>query len=467
MNLIDLTLSEAALALKRGEVTAEAYADALLARCDALEDLSAFITLNADKVREHARAADRRRAQGATLGPLHGIPIVVKDNIDVAGYPTTAGTPALRNHRPQRTAPVVQALLDAGAIVLGKTNMHELAYGLTSNNAAFGPVRNPYDRTRSPGGSSGGTAAAIAARMSPGGLASDTAGSIRIPAALCGIVGFRPSMGRYSQTGLVPMSHSRDTAGPMARTVADIVLLDQVITGDQAPDPANLKGLRLGVPRRHYYDRLDPQLEAVVEQALASLRDLGVVLVEADLSGVKWAFGKIARPITDWEFPRDLAAYLKESGSGLTVDQIVDEIVSPDVKPQVAAMLEPDAASEAAYRDAVERRMPALRAAFADYFKTHDIVAIVFPTTPLPAPLLGQDQTVEHLGGRISIWTYLRNTVLASLTGGPGLSLPIGLTKDSLPVSLELDASEGHDAALLSIALAWQRATNLSTPPYL
>ena len=187
-----------------------------------------------EQVRAAAAAADERRAGGGPLGPLHGVPLALKDNLDTADMPTTGGTPGLRGSRPARNAPVVQRLLDAGAIVFGKANLHELAYGITNNNAGFGAARNPYDRTRIPGGSSGGVGAAVGARIVPGGIGSDTGGSVRVPAALCGIVGFRPTTGRWPQAGIVPISHTRDTAGPMTRSVADCVLLDRVVTGATA-----------------------------------------------------------------------------------------------------------------------------------------------------------------------------------------------------------------------------------------
>jgi indoleacetamide hydrolase len=195
----ELGVGEAAARLRAGELTAEALADALLARCAAAAPLNTFISLDPDKVRAAARHANQRRLRGEPLGPLHGVPLAIKDNIDTADYPTTAGTPGLATHRPKHNAPVLQRLLDAGAIVLGKANLQELAYGPTSNNAAFGPVGNPYDRTRIPGGSSGGTAAAVAARLAPGGLGTDTGGSVRVPGSLCGITTFRPTtFGRRS-----------------------------------------------------------------------------------------------------------------------------------------------------------------------------------------------------------------------------------------------------------------------------
>lgn len=189
----ELGVREAAEAIRTGELMAEALAEALLARCASASSLNAFISLEPDSVRAAARRADQHRRRGGRLGPLHGVPLALKDNIDTADFPTTAGTPGLATHRPKRNAAIVQQLLDAGALVLGKANLQELAYGPTSNNAAFGPARNPYDRTRIPGGSSGGTAAAVAARLAPAGLGTDTAGSVRVPGALCGIVSFLPA----------------------------------------------------------------------------------------------------------------------------------------------------------------------------------------------------------------------------------------------------------------------------------
>ena len=208
------------------------------------------------------RACDRRRAGGAPLGPLHGLPIPVKDSLNTRDYPTTAGTPALRGFRPAQNAPLIDALLGAGAIVLGKTNLHELSYGWTSNNLAFGAVHNPYDPARIPGGSSGGTAAAVAAHMAPLGVAEDTEGSIRVPAALCGIAGFRPTTGRYSTQGAVPISVLFDQAGPHARSVADIALFDAVAAADHQPLTAlALSGVRLAVARGYFWTGLDAEVE--------------------------------------------------------------------------------------------------------------------------------------------------------------------------------------------------------------
>ncbi len=249
-DLLELTATNAVSLLRSGDLSAEKYAQALLDQCRKLRTLNAFIWQNEDQVLAAARAADTQRTT-TRRGQLHGLPILIKDNIETASAPTTAGTPALRDHRPGSDAPVAAKLFSAGAILLGKTNMHELAVGITSNNAAFGAVHNPYDPALIPGGSSGGNGAAIAARMCAAGLGTDTGGSVRIPAALCGIVGLRPTVGRYAGKGIVPMSHTMDTAGPMARSVEDLALLDSVITGsDAVVQPVPLRGVRLGVPRR-------------------------------------------------------------------------------------------------------------------------------------------------------------------------------------------------------------------------
>src|SRR3989442_10760358 len=204
--LFELGARGAADAVRNGEQTAEALAEALLARCAAASPPNAFISLEADRLRAAARAADQRRQRGERLGPLHGVPLALKDNIDAADFPTTGGTPGLAAHRPKRNAPIVQHLLDAGALVLGKTNLQELAYGPTNNNAAFGPARNPYDPTRIPGGSSGGSAAAVAARLAPAALGTDTGGAPPPPSPPCGVTRQRPPPPPPLPTPLLPRS---------------------------------------------------------------------------------------------------------------------------------------------------------------------------------------------------------------------------------------------------------------------
>ena len=465
--LVDLTATEAVALLRSGDLSAEKYATALLDACRTHRALGAFIWQNEDDVLSAARAADKRRASNR-IGALHGLPILVKDNIDTARAPTTAGTPALRLHRPTADAPVVASVFSAGAILLGKTNMHELAVGITSNNSAFGAVHNPYNPALIAGGSSGGNGAAIAARMCPAGLGTDTGASVRISAALCGIVGLRPTMGRYPQRGIVPFSHTRDTAGPMARSVRDLVLLDSIITGQRTPlQPAALKGLRIGIPRGYFFDGLDASLAPVIEKALTTLRDAGCVLIDADVPNLEKLYIAATGPITFYEMLYDLARYLRESGLKLSVQDLVAQIASPDVKSLYeTSVIGPQAPTRAAYDTAMTQSRPALQAAYREYFRTHNVTAMAFPTTILTARPIGDDVEVELNGKRVPTFgTYLHNTRPMATAGIPGLSLPVGRTVTGLPVGMELDAPAGTDRQLLSAALAIESLFGPLPPP--
>ncbi|MCZ6628838.1 MAG: indoleacetamide hydrolase [SAR324 cluster bacterium] len=464
-----ITACDAVSGLKAGDFSAESYLDFLLARCEAHGALNAFITLDAEGARRAARHADAKRATGATLGKLHGLPLALKDNIDTAHLPTSGGTPALRNQRPGNNAPVAQALLDAGAVLIGKTNMHELAFGITTNNAAFGATRNPYAPDKIPGGSSGGTGAAVVGGLVPAGLGTDTGGSVRVPAALCGIVGFRPTVGRYPGTGIVPISHTRDTAGPMARTVGDIVLLDGVLAGRGGDiEPATLAGLRLGVPRGYFYENLDPQVGTLAERELERLRDLGVVLVETDIPDVGKLNEATSFPVALYEVVTDLRAYLRDGGSGLTFEQLVEQVASPDVSGLLTSLLGDGAMPEPVYRQALDETRPALQETYRNYFRSNDLAAVIFPTTPLPTRPIGEDETVTLNGEQVPTFTtFIRNTDPSSNAGIPGLSLPIGTTEDGLPVGIELDGPAGRDESLLAIALAVEASAPAMPPPRL
>jgi len=456
MDYSKLTAVEAISAFKRGEIRVSEYVDGLLERCERYRYLNAFISQDPEKVREAARRADRLLESSLDLGPLHGLPIVLKDNIDTADMPTTGGTPALKDHRPSQNATVAQALLDAGAFVFGKANLHELAHGITNNNTAFGPVRNPYDHNKIPGGSSGGCGAAVSARLAPAGIGTDTGGSVRIPAALCGIVGFRPTVGRYSQAGIVPISHTRDTAGPMTRSVADAACLDRVITGSKvAVRPAELKGLRFGVPRSPFYENIHPHVADVVEAALGRLRDYGIELIEDDLPGVDNLDKSAGFPIALYEMVVDLNEYLAGHGSGIDFSAVAAQVASPDVKATFERQLGEGAIPEETYREALHTHRPALQTAYKEFFTKHNLSAMVFPTTPLPAAQIGEDETVILNGEAVSTFlTFIRNTSPGSVAGIPGLSLPAGMSPDGLPIGMEIDGQFGNDDELLSIALA-------------
>ena len=456
--LTELSAVEAAARIRAGTLKSEDLVRALIDVIERKRDLNAFITFDRDRALASARKADALAARKSFAGVLHGVPIVVKDNIHVAGVPSSAGTPALKAFVPTRNAPVAEKLIRAGAIVLGKTNMHELAFGITSNNAAFGPARNAYGPSRIAGGSSGGTGNAIAARMAAAGLGSDTGGSVRIPAALNGISGLRPSLGRYSQEGITPIAHTRDTAGPMAREVADLVLLDTIITGARDKvAPASLRGLRVGVPRAVFWKNLDAETERLATAALDRLRGAGAEVVEVDMPGLAELNGKVSFPVALYEANVDLTRYLKRYRIPLDIKGLAERIASPDVKGLFASAIVPgakDAIPEKVYRDALATR-PALQRLYAETFKTHGIAALVFPTTPLPAAPVGDDQTTKLNGADVPTFsTFIQNTDPGSNAGIPGLTVPIGRTAAGLPVGLELDGPAGSDRRLLGIGLA-------------
>ena len=466
MDLVALTVREAAETLRRGDVTAESYADALIAQAERAKSLNAFIHFDAEAVRSAARAADVKRAHGAALAPLHGVPLALKDNLDTADMPTTAGTPALRGHRPKRNGPVVQSLLDAGAITLGKANLHELAYGITNHNGAFGAARNPYDPTRIPGGSSGGVGVAVGARIAPGGIGTDTGGSVRVPAALCGIVGFRPTTGRWSTQGVVPISHTRDTPGPMTRSVADCALIDAVVTGSREVPAVMLKGMRLGVPRAHFWSPLDHETARLMEGTLARLKDEGAVLVEADIPDVGRLDAEAGFPLAFYETVKELGEYLRGHGLSMTYRELVDQCASPDVAGVLQSLYGANAIAEPAYRQAVDVLRPQLQAAYRDHFARHGIAAVVFPTTPLPAAPIGDDETVVLNGERVpTFFTFIRNTSPGSVAGIPGISIPAAMTASGLPLGIELDGPAGSDAQLLALAAAVEGVLPKTPPP--
>lgn len=465
LDIPTLSASQAARALCAGRLSSEQLVSAYIAQAKAKPYLNAFITLDETGALAAARAADAVRAKrpaGTACKPLDGLPIAIKDNIQVRGLPATAGTPALKNFVPATDAPVVARLRAAGAIVLGKTNMHELAFGVTGYNPAFHSganigVRNAYDQHRIAGGSSSGNGAALGARMVAAALGTDTGGSVRIPCAFNGCTALRPSVGRYPQQGIAPISHTRDTAGPMALSVADLVLLDRAITGGGAVKPVPLKRVRLGMAAP-FFAHQDADTRAATDAALARLRAAGVTLVDVQMPRLMELNGAVGFPVALYEAHDDMAAYLAKYHTGIDLQQLAAGIASPDVKATFDGLVLPRKLPAAqgvvdarpAYEHAMRVARPALQKLYRDTFKKYRIDALVFPTVPQVALLATPEaSSVQNFGALI------QNTDPGSNAGIPGLQLPSGLGHDSgLPIGLELDGPAGSDRHLLALGLA-------------
>ncbi|RQO38886.1 indoleacetamide hydrolase [Variovorax sp. KBW07] len=457
-----LTASEAVQQLCAGTLTSEQLVTAYIAQAKARANLNALIVLDEAGALKAARAADASRKRGGACKPLAGLPVLIKDNIQVKGLPATAGTPALKGFVPAADAPVVARLRAAGAVVLGKSNMHELAFGVTGWNPAFktGPdvgVRNAYDASRIAGGSSSGNGAALGARMAPAALGTDTGGSVRIPCAFNGCASLRPTMGRYSQQGIAPISHTRDTAGPMAQSMADVALLDRVIAGGAALKPADLKRVRLGVVPA-FYENLDADTRAATDAALARLRAAGVTLVDVDMPKLMELNGAIGFPLALYEAHDDMVAYLAKYRTGVGIAQLAAGIASPDVKGTFDAFVIPRKLpapngvvdAKPVYDNAMRVARPALQKLYRDTFAGNKLDALVFPTVPRVALVAAPEaSSPENFGALI------QNTDPGSNAGIPGVQLPSGLGATSgLPVGLELDGPAGSDRRLLAVGLA-------------
>jgi mandelamide amidase len=471
MNDEMLTLTEAVAGLRAGTLTSTALTGAALARAKANADLNAFVTLDEAGALKAAAAFD---AAGDKDRPLGGVPVVIKDNIEVAGLPCTAGTPALKDYVPKADAPVVAKLREAGAIIIGKTSMHELAFGISGYNTAFKTgaefgVRNAYDHTLIAGGSSSGTGAAIGARIVAGGLGTDTGGSVRVPAALNGCASLRPTMGRYPQEGIVPISHTRDTAGPMAASMADVALLDRIIAGGDAVKPADLAGVRIGIAKAMLVN-LDADTEAAFHAAIAKVKAQGVTIVEIEMPQLAELNGQISFPVALYEAYDDLVAWLAHTGTGLSVEAVAQEISSADVKGTYDGLVlprklpAPDGTlvdARPIYDTAIKVARPALQALYSRTFADHRIDAIAFPTTPRVAIASNpESSSPENFG------MFIQNTDPGSNAGIPGVQIPVALGATSkLPIGLELDGPAGSDRRLLAIGMALDAVFGRLPPP--
>jgi aspartyl-tRNA(Asn)/glutamyl-tRNA(Gln) amidotransferase subunit A len=449
-----LSLSAASELVRARKVSPVELTKICLARIERLNPiLNAFITVTASQALADARAAESEIAKGRRRGPLDGIPIALKDLFDTAGVKTTAASAIFADRVPNEDADVVRRLKAAGAIILGKLNMQEFAYGDTSAQSHFGPVRNPWNPNLIAGGSSGGSAAAVAAGLCYGALGSDTGGSIRQPAAYCGIAGLKPTYGLVSTRGVVPLSWSLDHVGPMCRTVADTAALLQVIAGYDPLDTNSLSGtppayatamrrdvsrLRLGIPRSPFYDNLDPEIEQAIDAALQVLR-------------------RLTASVRDVELPR--YATLPVSGAEAYAFHAPYFTKTPELyQPVTRRRLEAGSMVTASAYVTGKRELDRLRRAVGEVFTTVDL--LVTPTTPIPPVTVqeGVDDAGTPPPGGVA--PSLRNTQPFDIYGLPSISIPCGFSRSGIPIGLEISGPHLGEPAVLALAHAYEQATD-------
>lgn len=456
-DLAALGVAAAAEAIRKGEMSSESYANALLQRARTHSDLDTFITIDDPSVLQAARTADKARAAGATA-PLLGVPIGIKDSYLTKGLRTTFGISNLKNYVPDHDAGSVKQIKDAGGIVFGKNNLVEMSYGLTGNNKAFGQVKNPHDQKHVTGGSSSGSGASVAARLVPASLGGDTIGSIRVPASLCGVVGFKPTTGRWPRDGVAPISHTLDTTGVFARSVEDCMLIDQVVTGETKPDNASqsdLKGVKLAYAPRQYLELVDPEVEAQFKDAIYRLREAGAEIIEV---GLGKDFSSLALTTT-WDiFFREtkeaLEHFLRENKVPVTFDEIYSGL-KPELKEAWGHFALPSGAgyiSDQTYKNDLTVARAEIMRRYDKVFVAHGAQALLLPTTPTTAPLIDRQDKFFIAGQEVSYMALANNTIPASSVGLPGISIPIGLARNKLPIGLEIDGPLGQDRSLLSVA---------------
>jgi aspartyl-tRNA(Asn)/glutamyl-tRNA(Gln) amidotransferase subunit A len=459
----DLTLAEASEAIRARRLSPIELTDAYLARiARANPTLNAYVTITGDRARGDAARATDEIARGAYRGPLHGIPIGLKDIVATAGIRTTCGSKVHATWVPAADAAVARRLADAGAVLLGKLNTHEYAFGVTTNNPHWGPTRNPWNTARIPGGSSGGSGAAVAASLACAAIGTDTGGSIRIPAAVCGVVGLKPTYGRVSKAGVFPMSYLFDHVGPITRTVEDAAIMLAAIAGYDAADATTvatpvadyrtglrdgIAGLRIGVPRSRLFPPIDPHVLAAVDAALGTLERLGAAVrdVEVPEMPMPGAFDIMISEAKDIH-AETLAHRLGDLGA--------------DLQMYLGAPV-----GGAVWLASALRQVRDYAAAIRTVLDTVDVLAL--PTCPIGAPPIGAD--VVDVGG-VELQTFFAmalRTAPFNVAGVPALSVPCGFTPDGLPIGLQLAGRPFDEATVLRAGWAYEQATDWHTrrPP--
>ncbi|MGA5412241.1 amidase [Streptomyces pseudogriseolus] len=451
MQPFELSLTEASRAVRARELSPVELTESVLARIAAVDGrLGAYVTVTADAALAAAHRAEREISGSGPRGPLHGIPMALKDLIDAEGMPTTASSRVRAGHVAERDSRVAERLGAAGAVLLGKTHTHEFAYGLTTPQ-----TNNAWDHSRVAGGSSGGSAVAVAAGGATFAMGTDTGGSIRVPAALNGVVGLKPTYGLVPRTGVASLSWSLDHVGPLTRTVQDVALVLSATAGRDPRDPASvsgpvpdrfpggdLRGLKVGVPRNHYFDRVTPEVEESVRGAIDRLAELGAELVDVEIP---------------------MARYLQAVQWGLMVPEATayherSLRVAPDLyTADVRILLEAGALTSAGDYLRAQRARTMMRDAWARMFDEIDVLAA--PTVPMTAAEAGQEAVEWADGTTESVSdSYVRLCAPANITGVPALTLPVGHDRAGLPIGMQLMARPFHDATVLRAGRAYEES---------
>jgi aspartyl-tRNA(Asn)/glutamyl-tRNA(Gln) amidotransferase subunit A len=415
--------------------------------------LNAFITVTGDQARARAAGLDAELARGHDRGPLHGIPIAHKDLIRTKGVPTTAGSKIFADYIPKRDADVAAKLREAGAISVGKTGLHEFAYGITSTNPHFGAIRNPWNLQRIPGGSSGGSAVAVAVGMVPFATGTDTGGSIRIPASFCGVVGLKPTFGRISTRGVLPLGFSQDHVGPITRTVRDCAVAFQAMVSDPSSyvpgQEVNIRDIRVGVPGNYFFERIDPSVRAAVHDALDKVASLGAIVQEIEAPGM--------------ELVREAGAtcLLVEAAAALKPWSHQRENFGEDIR---GYLDRGNAITGVEYLEARRTRNRMLRK-FNELWKSVD--CIFTPTCPITAPRIGQSSVQVGVSAEEIRAAATRFTRPFNALGLPAISIPCGFSPEDLPIGLQIIAPALQEDRLLRVAAAMEDALGLAgrAPP--
>jgi aspartyl-tRNA(Asn)/glutamyl-tRNA(Gln) amidotransferase subunit A len=459
-DLLDLSIRDASELVRQRKVSPVDLTNACLAQIAKLNpELNAFITVTAESAMAEARAAEAEIQRGKWRGPLHGMPIALKDLFDTAGVRTTAGSGVFKGRIPTEDAEVVRRLKGAGSVFLGKTNMHEFAFGGSSLVTYFGGVHNPWERAHIAGGSSGGSAAAVAGRLCYGALGSDTAGSIRQPAAYCGIVGLKPTYGLVSARGVIPLSWSLDHVGPLARTVGDTALLLQAIAGYDPEDTVSVSmkipdytaalrtppgTLRLGIAREFFFESLDPEIEHAMNQALPALQKLTAGLKDVAISAsTQEQLRSTVRLAEAYAYHATMMAASPEQ-----------------YQPETLARLRPGANIDTVTYIKARRELEHTRRTIGQIFQTVDL--LITPTSPILPPAIAEFPA-DRNGSVDFVNRNIRDTSPFDVYGWPTISVPCGFSASGLPIGLQISGALGQDALVLQLAHAYEQATDWHT----